>query len=37
MQQYVAIGMRDDTLRVRHTHSAEHHVIARPEGVHIKP
>jgi hypothetical protein len=36
VQQHVAIGVRDHTLRVRHTDAAEHHVIARPKGMHIK-
>jgi hypothetical protein len=37
MQQHIPIGMRDDTLGVRYAYPAKHHVIARPEGVNIKP
>ena len=35
VQQDIAIGMRDDTVRMRDTHTAERHTITGAETMHI--
>ncbi len=35
VQQHVAIGMREQTMIMGHAHTAEHHMVAGPEGVNV--
>jgi len=35
MNDHVAVGMRGHAAIVRDAHAAQHHVIARFEGVHV--
>ena len=36
MQENVAVGVRDDTVAVRHAHASLPHMVARTERVHIE-